>query len=269
MDRNLLLPAVLGGFLIFSVCLVEQVYLRDWWSKPGVEAELMGQRFKAVPKEIGDWIGQDLVVDDVIKNTAGAVGYVSRLYKNTETGREVRLWLIVGHSRDICRHTPNICYPNAGFREEGNQIRHEMELPGEESAKFFTSKFIKVDTFGRHAERVFWAWNHPDVEEFGGKWQAPEDPRKHFGLSRALYKIYFTSNVLQDEGAAEDNVAAEFAELALPEVNKALFPELHPAEAGEATESEPAPIATEEESAVTEEADEVPAESVPAETEGE
>lgn len=268
MDRNLLLPAVLGGFLIFSVCLVEQVYFRDWWSKPGVEAELMGQRFKAVPKEIGDWVGQDQVVDDIVRNTAGAIGYVSRLYKNEETGQQVRLWLIVGHSRDICRHTPNVCYPNAGFREEGNQIHHEVELAGEEPAQFFTSKFIKVDALGRRAERVFWAWAHPDIEEFHGKWQAPEDPRKHYGLSRALYKIYFTSNVMQDEGAAEDNVAAEFAELALPEVNKALFPELHPATADKATEGEPAvdsieavDTATEEEVAVTEEVEEVPAET--------
>ena len=268
MDRNLLLPAALGGIMIVSVCFAEQVYFRDWWSKPGVEAALMGQRFKAVPKEIGDWVGQDLTVDDMVKNTAGAVGYVSRLYKNKETEREVRLWLIVGHSRDICRHTPNICYPNAGFREEGKQIYHEMKLPGEEPAQFFTSKFIKVDVFGRHAERVFWAWNHPDIEEFHGKWEAPNDPRKHYGLSRALYKIYFTSNVMQDEDAAEDNAASEFAEVMLPEVNKALFPELYPSEAGQAAEGEPAAesiegveTSTKEEVEVTEEVDEVPAET--------
>ena len=150
-----------------------------------------------------------------------------------------------------------------------------MKLPGEEPAQFFTSKFIKVDVFGRHAERVFWAWTHPDIEEFHGKWEAPDDPRKHYGLSRALYKVYFTSNVMQDEDAAEDNAASEFAEVMLPEVNKALFPELYPAEAGEAAEGEPAadsteavdtateeaPIVIEEESAITEEVEEVPAET--------
>jgi hypothetical protein len=37
--------------------------------------------------------------------------------------------------------------------------------------------------------------------------------------------MYFTSNVMSDEDTADDNVAAEFAALMLPEVNKALFPE--------------------------------------------
>lgn len=234
MFRSLLLPAAAGGLVIFGLSFYEQVFLRDYWSKPGAEAELMGQRFAQVPKEIGPWKGQDLSVDAQVKKTAGAVSYVSRLYKNEETGREVKLWLIVGHSRDICRHTPNICYPSSGFRQEGRQIRHEVPLEGTDSGQFFTGKFIKDDVHGRHAERVFWAWNHPDVETFKGKWEAPGDARQHYGLSRALYKMYFTSNVMSDEDTADDNVAAEFAALMLPEVNKALFPE-SPAAAGAAS----------------------------------
>ena len=70
------------------------------------------------------------------------------------------------------------------------------------------------------------------------KWEAPSDPRQHYGLSRALYKVYFTSNVLANEDAAEDNVAAEFAELMLPEIDKALFPEANTgAAAGDAAEA--------------------------------
>lgn len=229
MVRSLFIPAISGGVLIFTLCFVEQFYLRDYWSKPGVEAEIMGERFQHVPKQIGVWKGQDLSVDEQVKKTAGAVKYVSRLYKNEETGREVKLWLIVGHSRDICRHTPNICYPSSGFRQEGRQIRHQVALDGTEPGQFFTGKFIKDDAYGRHAERVFWAWNHPESD----KWEAPSDPRQHYGLSRALYKMYFTSNVLANEDTAVDNVSAEFAALMLPEVDKALFPESHPATATE------------------------------------
>ncbi len=225
MVRTLFIPAILGGFLIVSLCFVEGLWLKDRWGKPGVEAEVMGERFKKVPKEIGDWKGEDLPVDEQVKKTAGAVKYVSRSYKNNETGAQVVLWLIVGHSRDICRHTPNICYPSSGFRQDGSQIKHKMELESSKPAEFFTGKFIKDDVYGRRAERVFWAWNHPDTD----KWEAPGDPRQHYGLSRALYKLYFTSNVASGENTAEDNVAAEFAELMLPEVDKALFPESHPA----------------------------------------
>lgn len=221
MVRSLIAPAVLGGILIISLCFIEGLYLKDRWGTPGVEAAAMGERFKQVPKEIGDWEGEDLPVDEQVKKTAGAVRYVSRRYTNQENNDEVRLWLIVGHSRDVCRHTPNICYPASGFRQQGTQIRHLVTPDSGKPAEFFTGKFIKDDVYGRHAERVFWAWNHPEHD----KWEAPGDPRRHYGLSRALYKVYFTSNVKPDEQSAEDNVAADFAMLMLPEIDKALFPE--------------------------------------------
>ena len=132
MDRNLLIPALLGGILIVSLSFYEGYALKDRWGTPGAEAAELGKRFEQVPKEIGDWVGEDLPVDEIVKNTAGAVNYVSRRYKNQQTGRDVTLWLIVGHSRDICRHTPNICYPASGFRQDGIQIKYHMDLPEDE-----------------------------------------------------------------------------------------------------------------------------------------
>jgi hypothetical protein len=221
MDRNLLTAAILGGVLIIGLSFYEGWYLKDRWGEPGAEAAVMGQRFKNVPKKIGKWVGEDQPVDDQSRKTAGAVNYVSRFYRNEDTGREVRLWLIVGHSRDIVRHTPNICYPNAGFRQDSPEIRHQVPLKDKDPAQFYTAKFIKESSLGRYAERVFWAWNSPGTN----KWEAPDSARLHYGLSKALYKVYFTSNVSSDEKTAEDSLAAEFAELMLPEINKALFPE--------------------------------------------
>ena len=221
MDRNLLVPALLGGILIVSLSVYEGYALKDRWGTPDAEAAELGMRFEQVPKEIGDWVGEDLPVDDIIKNTAGAVNYVSRRYTNRETGRVVTLWLIVGHSRDICRHTPNICYPASGFRQDGIQLKYHLDLPADKSADFFTAKFMKDDVQGRRVERVFWAWNHPDKN----KWEAPDAQRMHYGLARALYKVYFTSDVMMDEDTADENIAAEFAELMLPSINEALFPE--------------------------------------------
>ena len=38
------------------------------------------------------------------------------------------------------------------------------------TADFFTAKFIKDDAMGRRVERVFWAWNHPDKND----WEAAD-----------------------------------------------------------------------------------------------
>jgi len=213
-------PLAVVLLLIISLSLVEGM-MRDRWASSGIQAAELGKRFDQVPHKLGDWQGEDLSVDEETKSTAGAVGYVSRRYVNSVTGGAVRIWLIVGHSRDIWRHTPDICYPNQGFREVGGQLKHHMPVPGEEAAVFYTAKYSKEDPTGRHVERVFWAWNHPDTD----LWEAPDSARAHYGLARALFKLYFVSSVGRDENTIDGNASVEFAELMLPALNAALFPE--------------------------------------------
>jgi len=236
MSRGLL-PFVLGGVLIIVSTFVEGFYLKDRWGQPDADAELIGQRFAQVPKVVGDWTGIDRPVDDVVKKTAGAVHYVSRRYKNSATGQSVDLWLIVGHSRDIIRHTPNICYPNSGFRPKGSQLRYTVYYGNGKEGRFFTSKFEKEDSLVRQVQRVFWAWNHPSKN----KWDAPKNARFHYGMStRALYKVYFTCTVMSDENTVDDNGAADFAKLMLPMIDAALFPSEDSPGAAETTATEEA-----------------------------
>lgn len=219
-----LIPATLGLISILGISLYENLKIKDRWGEPTVKAEQLAERFSNVPMEIGDWKGQDMPVDEVTRKTAGAVGYVSRIYKNEVTDKYVELWLIVGHSRDITRHTPDICRVSQGYRPISSQLRHKIDLDNGEPAEFFTAKYEKEDAVSRYVDRVFWTFNHPDMN----KWEAPEGsqgPRWHYGLSRALYKLYFTSRVDHDEQTIEDSVALEFAEVMLPAIDKALFPE--------------------------------------------
>ncbi len=233
------LPATLGLIAILGLSFYEGFVIKDRWAEPGVEAEELSERFKEVPTKIGDWVGQDKPVDEVVRKTAGAIGYVSRVYTNTKTNKNVVLWLIVGHSRDITRHTPNICYPSQGFRQTSTQQQEIVELNNGAEAAFYTAKFEKEDAFSRSTDRVFWTFNHPDKN----KWEAPEKgARWHYGLAKALYKLYFTSQVLADEETIGDNVAAEFAELMLPEIDAALFP----TESTDSTEGSDSPETTSE-----------------------
>jgi len=217
-----LLPAAVGLIAIVSLSFYEGYEMKDRWGTAGIEAEELGERFAKVPLNLGDeWTGEDLPVDEIVRKTAGAIRYVSRLYTHVPTGKEVKLWLIVGHSRDIMRHTPNICYPSSGFRQAGSQLRHHMDLKSGKEAVFYTAKFEKEDAFSRHIERVFWAFNHPEANQ----WESPEQgARWRYGMSKALYKLYFTSTVQADEDTIEDNIAVDFAELMLPVIDEALFP---------------------------------------------
>src|SRR3989337_1185447 len=108
------LPIVVGVLLIVGLTIV-QAWKSDRLSGKNFTAEQKAQLLKKVPMNIGDWHGEDKPVDEAVRETAGAVGAVSRVYRNVRTGDVVDLWLIVGHGRVISAHTPDICYRSSGF----------------------------------------------------------------------------------------------------------------------------------------------------------
>ena len=221
LQKNIFVPLGVAVVLLITITVIE-ARISDRFATSSVSAADFVDRFQDVPKDLGPWRGTNNDVDEQVKDTAGAVGHVSRTYTNAVTGQQVDLWLIVGHARDILRHTPNVCYRTAGFRQLGTINKHSIEVAGEEPATFATAQFLKEDSHSRNQVRVFWAWNgnEPGKEV----WDAPESRRLYYGNNPALYKIYFTTGVMDDEDFAGDSLAVDFAEQMLPHVNAALFP---------------------------------------------
>lgn len=234
---RIFVPAVLAIVAIVGFT-VPQAMFTNRFTSGSMTAEEFGQRFSKVPMTIGNWVGTDMEVDKATLEQAGAVNYVSRRYVNTETKQSVDLWLIVGHARDICRHTPDICYPSQGFSQIGERVRWDFE--DDENAQdpptFFTAKFRNEDNAGSTEKRVFWAWN--GNEEGRDRWDAPEPktwfdwlggkstgPKVYYGNNTALYKVYFTAPMAGIDEDVADNVANDFAEVMLPQIDRALFPE--------------------------------------------
>jgi hypothetical protein len=215
------LPIATGIVVIVGLTIVE-IRISDRFKASNVKAEQFAKLLDDIPMDIGDWHGQDLPVDEQVRRTAGAVGYVSRQYRNSRTQEEVNLWLIVGHARDVSSHTPEICYPSSGFtmRAPENSL-HPFIVEGQPRADFYTNTFIKEDITGRQLVRVFWSWYRPN-EEGTVAWEAPEHPRWTFGNARALYKMYFSSVMRSPQETTEQSPCARFARDFLPVVNKAL-----------------------------------------------
>jgi hypothetical protein len=225
---RLYVPVAVTVVLIASLTFWESIY-SDRFRSSSVTAEEFGKRFADVPKEVGDWVGTDQEVAGETLEVAGAVNHVSRKYVNTATNQEVDLWLIVGHSRDIGRHTPDICYPSQGFAQDGAKQKQKIEVAGEEGvqreATFFTARFRHETALGGGGplQRVFWAWNPNTAEE--SQWIAPDSQRTYFGNNPALYKMYFTATMPDRDQPIAESAAMDFAKIMIPEVNRALFPE--------------------------------------------
>lgn len=219
MTRNL--PIVLGIVLLVGLTIVE-AKMADRFQGSNFTAERFSELLGNVPMKIGDWVGEDQKVEDEVRQTAGAVGYVSRDYHNVKSGERIRLWLIVGHARDICRHTPNVCYPSSGFkvRAENNSLQ-SVDVEGLPPAEFWTNTFLREDVNGRDLVRVFWAWYKPSSDGMV-RWQAPKNPRWEFGNTRALFKMYFSDEMRNPDETTDRSPCLRFAQEFLPVVDKAL-----------------------------------------------
>jgi hypothetical protein len=99
-----------------------------------------------------------------------------------------------------------------------------MVFPDQPKTDFLTNTFLLENNSGPQLKRVFWNWYDPMNKANEGKvvWEAPTNPRWHFGNTRALYKMYFTSTMRDPKEFAEQSACVRFARDFLPEVNKAL-----------------------------------------------
>jgi hypothetical protein len=216
-------PIAIGVLLIVGLTIV-QVRMTDRLSDTNVTAQQRAELLKNVPEDIGDWHGTDKEIDENVKRTAGAVGAVSRQYRNIRTGEIVDLWLIVGHGRAISAHTPDVCYPSSGFsaRAVENSL-YPMSMDDDSQIPFLTNTFFREDALtGRQLYRVFWTWYNTEKDADNVVWEAPSNARWYFGNTRALYKMYFTSVMRGPEETADQSPCLSFAREFIPVVNKAL-----------------------------------------------
>ena len=214
-------PLLLGVLAIAGFTIVEG-RMSGRWQGSDMTEEQFTELLKNVPMDINEWHGEDLPVDDQVKETAGARGYVSRSYRNAITGDTVTIWLIVGHSKDVVRHTPDVCYPSSGFKTMAPEnSRETFAFEDQPPADFYTNKFVKEDATGRQLVRVFWSWYKP-AEDGTVNWKAPEIVRWEFGNASSLYKLYFTSQMRDYRETTDESACRKFAEEFLPMVDKAL-----------------------------------------------
>jgi hypothetical protein len=218
-------PIVAGVALIVGLTIV-QIQMTDRFSGANYGAEEHAKLLANVPMNFGDWRGIDKDVSETVRQTAGAIGAVSRQYRNVRTGEEVDLWLIVGHAREISAHTPNICYKASGWEPRASTDSLYPMTFAEDDAQFWTNTYYREDTVAgrRFLQRVFWSWFNPEDESHQGKviWEAPKNPWYHFGNSRALFKMYFTSEMRDPLETTDQSACIMFAREFLPIVNAAL-----------------------------------------------
>jgi hypothetical protein len=145
------------------------------------------------------------------------VGQISRVYTNPTKGLTVSVLLLCGLPGNISTHTPDVCYPGAGYTlGNGQRFVQRYGVP-ERAAEFQTAVASRAGT-KPSSLRLYWAWH-------GSRgWSAPENPRWAFAAEPTLSKLYI---VRETGGVAVDpkeDPCAQFLSLLLPELDRVLSP---------------------------------------------
>jgi hypothetical protein len=219
-DSSLLKPAAPIALAVVAMLFVG--YKQGQWSERWgtfPELTLLTKQMDEIPREFGEWIGRDEEKSsDQIMKMVGAEGELVRTYRNA-ANEEVKVSMICARLNDIFNHSPDRCYPAAGFTMMGDPTPEVFETSAGPAA-FFTTSFRKEEPTGSRDERGYWSWTG------NGVWRAPRDPRIEFSKERSgIYKLYVFGSMPTGKNRTSDrDFCKDFIRDFIPVLETALRP---------------------------------------------
>jgi hypothetical protein len=224
MQRNFFTLVALAGVLC---CGALYGLWTDRWATAQSTLGASAERLQDVPTTIGEWDGQALEesaepdrarVRQREHQAAGIAGYLGRRYVSRRDGHTANVFLFSGRPGPMSTHTPDRCYPGAGYRmATAPQKISVAGVGGDEPAELWTADFEKEDAALATRMRAYWAWTN------NGSWAVPTYPRLTFGQAPVIYKLYVTHPVSAANRPSDQDPYAEFLRLLLPDIRKAVF----------------------------------------------
>ena len=104
-----------------------------------------------LPIKIGDWVGQDVKLDERIVEATDTDAHVNRRYVRSNSAEAVSLYIAYGlRARDLMPHRPEVCYPGNGWTMQ--DTRH-VDLPLADGTKL-QCRILKFSRAGLSTENV-------------------------------------------------------------------------------------------------------------------
>ena len=199
--------------LIVGAGLVHGAWTNRFGHSPAMAA--LAARFESVPMDIGDWRGTAFELGARERKLAGALAYLGRVYTNPGRGVSVSVLLLGGLPGDITTHTPDICYPGAGY-VLNPPAAYDYRRGTERSAAGFQTAVATRGGANPSVLRIFWSWFSPKG------WAAPEDARWRFASEPTLCKLYVVRETGGAAGEPDRDPCNDFLDVLLPELDRAL-----------------------------------------------
>jgi hypothetical protein len=200
--------------LIVGTGLIYGAWTNRWGPSPALTA--LAGRFESVPMVIGDWKGEAFELAPEERAMAGAVACLARRYINSTRGVSVSVLLLGGLPGLISTHTPDACYPGAGYSLDSSSPIKLPYGPERRQTEFRTALARRTGT-NPSVLRIIWGWNA------SAGWKAPDEPRWEFGSASTLCKLFVVRETMGVAVAPERDPCGEFIDVFLPELDRCVF----------------------------------------------
>lgn len=201
---------VIGGSTLIHGRMTER------WGGRNLSAELVAaaRRLEGeFPDDLGDWkLNETLTMDERLLKKAGAVGHVWRSYKREGSGAVVSTFVVCATPHDASGHTPDRCFPGAGFEVGETEHRSTVRASQSSSGEIFSGTFRKSG----QTIRVFWTYH------VSKGWVAPQIARIELAAEPVVMKLYV---IIEESSLPEgmgDRLGREFLEDLLPVLTERL-----------------------------------------------
>lgn len=229
--------------LLIGVTLVQGGFTERWApaSRDRIEqaAKLLEGHF---PKKFNDWAEEQVLESDPKElDRAGAVGHISRLYLNGRSKARVSAFVVCALPHDASGHTPDRCYPGAGFTVGESEHRVSIPLGDGRKVEAFTGTFVKAG----QTLRIFWTYGVPgDTPDTPLEWIAPTIARIALNGEPFVYKLYAIADQTR-VGTSQSMLECEtFISQLVPALDASLAAGLSPGDLPPASAPSAQPAAT-------------------------
>jgi Protein of unknown function (DUF3485) len=189
-----------------------------WWQVRRVDATMNAglneRQFKLdeIPLTLGHWTGVKTEMDQRIVAATGSHELITRHYTDSDTGVGIDVIVLFGPSSDIFIHTPELCYPKAGFTSHAAAVDRTLDCGGVE-AGCRSVAYVKGDSGSRDIQDVYFTWR------YNGRWTPNVGSPKQLERIPGMYKIQIARKLSAKESHADDRDPCEsFLKVLIPDL---------------------------------------------------
>ncbi len=164
----------------------------------------------AIPRTLGDWKAtqdSDIQLDPEVARVAGSIDHFLRNYTNSRTGETVTVLVLYGLAEDVFAHTPEACFPAAGYAPVTASVDHAFTVkPDGKPGVFRTGIYSKTLAGVTVYREVLSTYRHNDqwITDLAARWKA-------FRLHPGMFKIQIErlANALGQEHSPSEGLLEE------------------------------------------------------------